>query len=452
MQTTRNPKVLNNVLKYKLRPILDKIDQLETIQSDNTEYVKSIENQVDQMKESANTELEEYNTATIKLDTEIEKSNKTLSNLIKNTLYNPNSTTTSTGGGGTTTEISETKLISDKNLDAACYGLVLTNEDYVIFGVTGKGIIVTKDDINNSDKEYEWMNPSNEIDTFPSYYVNDILLVDTDTALLSTNNGIIIYSLSTKKYSKIDKTFGLPHNKIYCTIKVRTIDGKTNGFLAMTEKGVAYSSDMKRWTVVDKTFTESCNCVSKTNLVNAGQSIVFIGTSSGVYYIDIDKYINGDLRTIKEIPGLNLTIPAVYINGIAYDVDNDILSIVSLSGLSVINNVKELITSGKTLTTSLKDSFGNYYYKVYNTNSGLNTTSCYDCIYSIDNKLIICTSNGLNITSDYDKFTAITSTINSYNPTSEELLNSYICNKIIRKNDNTYTILHGIGLTENIHI
>lgn len=452
MQTTRNPKVLNNVLKYKLRPILDKISQLETIQSDNTEYVKSIETQVDSMKESANTELEEYNTATAKLNTEIEKSNKTLSNLIKNTLYNPNSTTTSTGSGESQTETSETKLISDKNLDAVCYGLVLDSEDYVMFGVTSKGIAITKDDGDNKSKEYEWMNPSNTNSIFPSYYVNDILLVNTDTALLSTNNGIIIYTLSTKKYSQIDKTFGLPHNKVYRTIKVRTTDGKTNGFLAMTEKGVAYSSDMKRWTTVDKDFTESCNCVSKTNLVNAGQSLVFIGTSSGVYYLDIDKYINEDLRTVKEIPGLNLTIPAVYVNGLAYDVDNDILAIVSLSGLSVINDVKELIASGKILTSSLKDSSDNLYYKVYNTNSGLNTTSCYDCIYSVDNKLIICTSNGLNITEDYDKFTSITSVINSYNPDSGELLNSFICNKIIRKNDNTYTILHGVGLTENINI
>lgn len=452
MQTTRNPKVLNNVLKYKLRPILDKISQLEIIQSDNTEYIKSIEAQVDSMKESANVELNEYNTATSKLDSELEQSNKTLSNLIKNTLYNPNSTTTSTGSGGEITETTETKLISDKTLDAACYGLVLDNIDYAIFGISGKGITITKDDIDNRTKEYDWMNPANSENTFPSYYVNDILLIDTDTALMSTNNGIIIYTLSTNKYLQIDKTYGLPHNKVYRTIKVRTNDEKTNGYLAMTEKGVAYSSDMKRWSIVDKNFTESCNCVSKTNLINAGQSLVFIGTSSGVYYLDIDKFIYDDLRTIKEIPGLNLTIPAVYINGIAYDTENDILAIVSLSGLSVISNVKELIASGKTLTSSLKDSLDNFYYKVYNTNSGLNTTSCYDCIYSVDNKLIICTSNGLNITDDYDKFTSITSVVNSYNPNSEELLNSYICNKIIRKNDNTYTILHGVGLTENIHI
>ena len=452
MQTTRNPKVLNNVLKYKLRPILDKIAQLETIQSDNTEYVKSIKTQVDSMKEAAAIEIKEYDIATSKLDNEIEKSNKTLSNLIKNTLYNPNSTTTNTGGGESSSETTETDLISDKNLDAACYGLVLDSEDYAIFGVTGKGIVITKDEGDNSAKKYEWMNPSNSDDTFPSYYVNDILLVNTDTVLLSTNNGIVIYSLSNKKYIQIDKTFGLPHNKIYKTIKVRTSDGSTNGFLAMTEKGVAYSSDMKRWTTVDKNFTESCNCVSKTNLVNAGQTLVFIGTSSGVYYLDMDQYINEDVRIIKEISGLNLTIPAVYINGLAYDVDNDILSIVSLSGLSVISNVKELIESGKTLTSALKDSHGKLYYKVFNTNSGLNTTSCYDCIYSVNNKLIVCTSNGLNITSDYDNFTSITSAINSYNANSNELLNSYICNKIIRKNDNTYTILHGVGLTENIHI
>ena len=73
-------------------------------------------------------------------------------------------------------------------------------------------------------------------------------------------------------------------------------------------------------------------------------------------------------------------------------------------------------------------------------------------IYTIDNKLVICTSNGLNITEDYSKFTMITKSINTYNPTSEELLNSFICNKIIRKDSNKYTVLHGIGLTEGITI
>ena len=122
MQTSRNPKVLNKVLKYKLRPILDKITQLEGVQLDNNAYIQNITSQVENMKEQATEELENYKTASAKLDTSLSKADKILSNLIKNTLYNPNSTT-KTGDGGSSSEPGEeeTKLITDKGIDAACY-------------------------------------------------------------------------------------------------------------------------------------------------------------------------------------------------------------------------------------------------------------------------------------------------------------------------------------------
>lgn len=444
MQTSRNPKVLNKVLKYKLRPILDKITQLEGVQSDNAAYIKNITSQVESMKEQATEELENYKTASAKLDTSLSKADKNLSNLIKNTLYNPNSTT-KTGGGGSSGESGEeeTKLITDKGIDAACYGLVIDGIDYSIYGVTGKGIAVGVNP--GTENEYEWRNPANDVDTFPSYYINDILFINTNEVLIATNNGIVRYLMKEKSYTVMDKSFGIPHNTVYRVIKVQTSDGTFRGYMAMTERGIAFSPDARRWTVIASEFTESCICVAKTNLIDTPQSIVFIGTASGVYYFDMDKFISEDVREVKEIPGLNLILPSTYINGLAYDVDNDVLAFVSLSGLTVVNRAKDLIQSGESVSNVSRVS-------MFNASNGLNTSSCYDCIYTVDGKLVVCTSNGLNITADYSSFSSITKSLNTYNPESGELLNSFICNKIVRKSSNKYTVLHGIGLTEDITI
>lgn len=458
MQTTRNPKVLNNVLKYKLRPILDKISSLETIKEDNESYVSSIQSKVDSMKEAATKEVAEYDEEDAKLDLVINQANKSLSNLIKNTLYNPNSSTVNTGGGTEIETTEETKLISDKTLEAACYGLVIDGTDYSMYSVTGKGIAfdVLDDDIQN--KEYTWRNPANSDNPFPSYYVNDMLYVDSNTVLCATNNGVVLYYIDTGKYSLMDKSYGLPSNKVYRLIKAGTKDGSISGFVAATEKGIAYSPNGKQWTTIDSSFTESSVCLSNSNLINTPQSLVFIGTSSGVYYIDIDRFLTADsktdteYRTVKEITGLNLMIPSIYINGVAYDTVTDTLAIVSLSGLVVINKVSELINNETEITSTLKNSDGTLFYQIFSTATGLNTSSCYDCAYTVDDKLIVCTSNGLNITDDYSRFYSITKLVNNYNPDSDEKLNSYICNRVIRMNDHKYTILHGIGLTENITI
>jgi len=451
MQTSRNPKVLNKVLKYKLRPILDRITQLEGVQQDNNAYIQNITSQVENMKEQATKELENYKTASSKLDTSLSKADKNLSNLIKNTLYNPNSTI-KTGGGGSSGETGEeeTALITDKAIDAACYGLVINGIDYSIYSVTGKGIAIGKNP--GTENEYEWRNPANDKDTFPSYYVNDILFIDTNTVLIATNNGIVQYLMKEGTYTVMDKSFGIPHNTVHRVIKVQTSDGIFRGYLAMTEKGIAFSPDSKRWTTIVSDFTESCISVAKTNLIDTPQSLVFIGTASGIYYFDMDKFINENVREVKEIPGLNLALQATYINGLAYDVDNDILAAVSLSGLVVIRKPKEILERGITVNANTVDSNNQKYVVLFNTSSGLNTSSCYDCIYSVDHKLIVCTSNGLNITSNYNQFTTITKSINTYNQESGKLLNSFICNKIVRKSSNKYTVLHGIGLTEDITI
>lgn len=449
MQTSRNPKVLNKVLKYKLRPVLDKVAQLEDVQQDNTDFTANITSRVEAMKDRATEEIASYNEAAAKLDADINKANKNLSNLIKNTLYNPNSTTSNQGGGGSVNVGEESKLITDKSIDAACYGLVIDGEDYSIYGVTGKGIAIGKNPA--TALEFNWMNPGNDNTPFPSYYVNDILFVDTKNVLIATNNGVVSFAIDTKKYTLMDTSFGLPHNIVYRVVKIKTSDDIFRGYLALTERGIAFSPDGKRWTAIATDFTESCVCVSKTNLIDTPQSLVFIGTSSGVYYFDVDKFIVNDIREVKAIPGLNLCIPSTYVNGIAYDVDNDILAVVSLSGLSILKKPKEIIANGLTVTKALKDNNNVAYFSIFNTISGLNTSSCYDCIYTINNKLIVCTSNGLNITDDYTKFTAITKSINTYD-NSDKRLNSFICNKIIRKAANKYTVLHGIGLTEDIEI
>ena len=224
MQTSRNPKVLNKVLKYKLRPILDRITQLEGVQMDNNSYIQNITSKVENMKEQATEELENYKTASAKLDTSLGKADKNLSNLIKNTLYNPNSTTKpgTSGGSGESGE-EETKLITDKSIDAACYGLVIDGKDYSIYGVTGKGIAIGENPAIS--KEFIWRNPANDSKPFPSYYVNDILFIDTNTVMIATNNGIVRYSMKEEEYTVMDKSFGLPHNIVYKVIKVKGAEG-----------------------------------------------------------------------------------------------------------------------------------------------------------------------------------------------------------------------------------
>lgn len=450
MQTSRNPKVIDKVLQYKLRPVLDKISQLEVIGKDNADYINNITSRLGIIKEKATEELNEYELASAKLDNTISKSNKNLSNLIKNTLYNPNLSTNGTGSGTDLTEQEETKLITDKTIDAGIYGLVKEGLDYSLFGITGKGIVIN-DDSSVIDKEFEWRNPSNKEHAFPSYYINDMVAIDTSNVLIATNNGVVSYNIIDESFSLMDKSYGLPNSIVHKIVKLQTSDKVFRGYLALTEKGIAFSSDAKMWNAIDPEFTEVCVSASKTDLINTPQEIVFIGTSKGIYYFDVDNFINNDIRTVKEIPGLNLLLPSIYINGIAYDTHNDTLAIVSMSGLNTVKNVKDLISSGKTVTSSLKNANGVQYYNQYNTVSGLNTTSCYDCIYTIDDKLIICTSNGLNITENYTEFKSITKTVNNYNG-SDELLNSFICNKIIRKSSNKYTILHSVGITEDITI
>ena len=444
MQTTRNPKVLNKVLKYKLRPILDKISQLEDVKQNNEEYINSVTSRVESMKNVATGEIEVYKENAAKLDNTIKKANKNLSNLIKNTLYNPNATTVNQGGGEVSDSNVETKLLTDKTIDAACYGLIVDGVDYSMYGVTGKGIAIGENPA--FDKEYDWMNPLNDEHPFPSFYVNDMLFVDSNTVLLGTNNGIVKYTMDDNKYVLMDSSFGLPSKIIYRIVKIKTSDGTFRGYLALTEKGIAFSPEGRRWTALGNGFIESCVSVSKTNLIDTPQSIVFIGTSSGLYYFDVDAFINEDDREVKEIPGLKLILPSNYINGIGYDVESDTLAVVTLSGLNIIKNVVGNYITTKTDVTKNED------FKFINVSSGLNTSSCYDCIYTVDHKLVVCTSNGLNITSDYSNFTTITKSSNTYNSGSDERLNSYICNKIIRKDTNTYTILHGIGLTEGITI
>ena len=59
MQTSRNPKVLNKVLKYKLRPVLDKVAQLEDVQHDNTDFTANITSRVEAMKDRATEESDD---------------------------------------------------------------------------------------------------------------------------------------------------------------------------------------------------------------------------------------------------------------------------------------------------------------------------------------------------------------------------------------------------------
>ena len=439
MQTSRNPKVLNNALKYKLQPILDKIEDLEDMGASYDESMSEQKRKEEELKNQANSEFDKYADRRSELIKAIDNSELNLTNLINNTLYNPNEASSSEGEGSGGTIIDESNLISDKIIKCAGYGFVKEGIDYCMFGLTGKGLAIGTDP--GKDLEYEWRNPENDNHPFPSYYVNDILTVDTNTAFISTNNGLVIYKFDTDSYILCDTSYGLPSNEVISVVKVFDNSEEKTGFIALTSKGVAYSPTGERWTHIDKSFVNASTCFSSTNFFNTPQNILFIGTTNGVYYILVDELLNTSTRKVYHLNSISDVLPSNYIYDIAHDITNDILSIATTGGALVIKNISNYMNA---------DSVNEENVLVFTNRNGLVGTSCYSAAYTIDNKLILGTANGLSITSNYSSFQSLTTSSNGLGGT--DLLSSHICNKIVRKTKSTYTIIHGIGLSEGISI
>lgn len=451
MQTSRNPKVSNNVLKYKLRPILDKIAELEAIHEEEKLFSTNVRNKLDFLKEEGLAELEKFEKAQNSLYARIEKANKNLSRMIKNNLYNPNVATYEVTGGDDAEYIEDTKLITDKIINTCLYGIVKNHVDMTMYGFGGNGIILVErgTDIEN---EFDFRNPALDTLPFPTYYVTDMIAKNTGEVLIATNSGIVYWDMATDDYVLCDISYGLPSNRINRIVKVSTKEKDEVGFLALTDRGIAYSPNGMRWKTVNKKFLNPCTCVSSIHLIDTPQSIVFIGGNAGIFYFDADAYIKNGDNELKQINGLNYILPTAYINGISYDEETDVLAVATMGGLSIVKKVKEIIRDGITLNASLKYDKTQTYYALYTITEDLSSTTCNDVMWTQNHKLLVATTNGLNVTNDLIHFNLITRNRNTENPESEERLNSYICVRIVRKGDNEYTILHSVGLTDSIHI
>lgn len=438
MQTSRNPKVLDYALKYKLQPILDKVESLEELSAEYDGIIADQKAQEAALKEQANNEFKKYADHRNELMEKIDMSKSSLTSLINNNLYNPNQVVGSgSEGGGETVE--ETLLITDKIVKCAAYGFVKDGVDYCMFGVTGKGLAIGT--YPGQDLEYVWRNPENDEEPFASYYINDILFVDTNTAMISTNNGVVIYKFDTNSYMVYDTTCGLPSKEIYSITKVCNGDESVVGYLATTSAGIAYSPTGERWTTIDTSFSASITCMATTNYIDTPQKIVFIGTTNGIYCVDASKIIDENIRSIKYLAGSSNVLPNNYVYGLAYDVVDDKLTAATTGGAMVLNNASTFINGDKIITSN--------DVLILTNKNGLVGTSCYDAFYTVDDRLILGTANGLSITANYAAFKAITRNSNEFDENGKTL-NSHICNRIVRINKDKYTVIHGVGLTEDV--
>lgn len=447
MQTSRNPKVLNHALRYKTRSILDKVAALESKRDSVNEFIAEKESAATELMNDVNANKEKYESQQETVIDQINKANNDLTSLIKNKLYNPNVNTseeTESGGGE---ETKETNYITDKIIKACQYGFVVDGKDVVLYSISGKGITIGEQPVTDT-KEYTFFNPGNDDIPFPSYYVNDILKDDPEHAVLSTSTGIVLYDVYSGNYKIRSTDYGLPNKEVLSVIKVKTSDGLHEGYLAATKKGLAFSPTGEGWTVVDRSFKEECTCLSSTGKLNTPQTLVFIGTTSGVYYLNFDDYFNEESENKKVVLLSNYSqkLPSTYINSLSYNTKKDILISAGLGGISVLNNAS-------TYANSEAGDISASDYANYTSGDGLTGTTCYSVLWtSSENKLIVGTSNGLSITTDFRSWTQITRIANSENVNSDQRLVNHVCNKIVREGTNLYTILHGVGLTESIEI
>ena len=447
MQTSRNPKVLNHALRYKTRSVLDKVAALESKRDSVNEFIAEKESATTELMNDVNASKERYESQQEAIIDQINKANSDLTSLIKNKLYNPNVNTSDESESGGGEETKETKYITDKIIKACQYGFVIDGKDVVLYSISGKGITLGEQPVTDT-KEYTFFNPGNDDIPFPSYYVNDILKVDPENAILSTNSGIVLYNIYDGSYKIRSTDYGLPHKEVLAVIKVKTSDGLHEGYLAATKKGLAFSPTGEGWTIIDSTFKEECTCLSNIGKLNTPQTLVFIGTTSGVYYLNLDNYFDEESENKKVVLLSNYSqkLPSMYINSLSYNTKKDILVSAGLGGISVLKNTS-------TYANSEAGDISSSDYANYTSGDGLTGTTCYSVLWtSSENKLIVGTSNGLSITTDFRSWTQITRIANSENVNSDQRLTNHVCNKIVREGTNLYTVLHSVGLTESIEI
>lgn len=439
METSRNPKVLNRVIIQKLNPVLEKVKDLVDLSNDTKKFIDESKASGAANKQAVEDVVESFMDAKASVENEIEKSNSDLSSIIVNNLVNPNTAPGSSGGeSGEVPE--DTKLINDKTVSVIGYGFVKSGISMALVGVTGKGLGLGEDPSYNA--EFEFMNPSNDL--FSSYAVNDILKITASRAFICTNNGLVDFTITDGRYFPRYTSHGLNSNKVISCAAVRTKDSSQSGYIAGTDRGVNFSPNGERWVDIDPKFDNVVTCLSRTQLVSDKQTILFIGTATGLYFVDIDEYLKDGVSKVHSLKSISVTLPSTYINAVAYNTALDTLYVATDGGLAVIPNITAYIAAGEYETSDVCTSLINYTSK-----TGLANTYSMDVFLKTDSTVIVGNSSGLTITKDFVNFAYLTKKQGSA-LSSTAVLNGHMCKRILRKDATTITVLHTFGLTEGV--
>jgi hypothetical protein len=435
MKSSKNPKVLNYIIRNMLDPILQRLESLKIKEEDYSQFLRLIEKQADENNQAILSSIEKYLNEEKDIRHLIDSNNSLLTGMIRAKLYNPNIMDEE----GTIGHIvPDTPLLSDKSLTTVAYGFIKDGVSILLAGAVNKGIITGHDE--NLVGEYDFYNPFNN--KFPSFYPNEILKTSKSSALIATNNGLVDFDIALNTYRVRTSSYGLNTNIVKCLAPLANMVNEKIGYLAGTSKGVSFSPTGIRWLNVDKSFTREVTVFNSTQKRDDLLKSVFIGTARGLYYFNAASYIaNPDTYKISFLEGITESLPSYYINGISYDAVYDTLYVATDSGVGVIKSVSGYLEAGDfTAAPPLVNT--------YNRLNGLSSSLCFDICVMPNHKVFICTANGLTVTSDFNAFTYVTKHLQE---TTEPGLNSYMCSRIIRKNNSAVTVLHPIGFTEGLY-
>jgi ligand-binding sensor domain-containing protein len=346
MKSSRNPKILNYVIKNMLDPIFHLLDKLLAREENENRYIEEVTSIENSQNEQVNTVVGEFTDRETLLIKTIATDKSLLTDMIHRNLLNPN-----VGyGEGEEEEIpyEETPLITDKLLSDIGYGFVKDGTSVLLAGVTSRGIALGSD--TNISGEFSFFNPREG--KFPSFMVNCILKLSTYFAFIGTNAGLVQYDITSGQYKVRSTSYGLNANIVKKIIPVkRKISEGIEGYLVATSKGISFSPTGDRWLNVKEDFKHNISCFHASQKIEETYTEVFIGTSKGIYFFDVDDYITHETGKLIFLEGIIQTLPSTYINALAYNSLKDTLYVATDNGITVINNVISDIRKGKIMRT-----------------------------------------------------------------------------------------------------
>jgi ligand-binding sensor domain-containing protein len=437
MKSSKNPKILNYVIKSILDPIFRLLEELKNKEWDAKEFIRKSTKEADDNNDAVKEAVAAYMVKDDLLNQAVINARSRLSDMIRSSLYNPNIPDGEEGVGGET--IPNTPLLIDKPITDIDFGFIKDGNTILLAGVIGRGLAIGRDNDIAGDN-FIFSNPSNI--KFPSFYINDILKISTTHALIGSNHGLIEYDVATTKSLVRTTSHGLNTNTVKAIAPVLNSANEQAGYLAGTTKGMCFSPNGVRWLNVDLTFKNVVTCFHSTQSLDKKTKFVFVGTTRGLYYFDASSYIDEVDKRVIYLKGIINISPSAYINAIAYNSIKDALYLATDNGVLVINGIMAYMAA-----KNYDEPPPNY--RIYGSNQGLSSTLCFDLALMPNQKLVIATANGLTITTDFINFSYITRKISGSN---NQGLESYMCEKLVRRNAVSLTVLHSIGLTEGITI